>query len=121
MTSPRSRRGDQPPEEPVEPTVGAEESPTTGGEAPEAAPPEPEPTAEPEAAVPEPEPPAEPAPEGVFTASEPAGPCRMCSKPIDAGQQYMVINIGRRVHYEDCADQARAAGYLELRELVSEA
>ncbi len=119
MTSPRSRRqpGDQPPEEPVEPPVGAEESPTTG----EAAPPEPEPTAEPEAAVPEPEPTAEPAPEGVFTASEPAGPCRMCSAPIDVGQQYMVINIGRRVHYEDCADQARAAGYLELRELVSEA
>lgn len=56
--------------------------------------------------------PAEEPPEGVYTAREPAGPCRMCSATIDEGQQYMVINIGRRVHYGDCSDQARAAGYL---------
>lgn len=52
----------------------------------------------------------EPAPE-IHTAQEPAGPCRMCSLPIDVGENYQVINIGRRVHDGDCADQARAAGY----------
>ncbi len=50
--------------------------------------------------------------EGVHTAQEDAGPCRMCSVTIAEGELYMVINLGRRVHYGDCSDQARAAGYL---------
>ena len=58
------------------------------------------------------EPAAEEPPEGVHIAQEPAGPCRMCSSPIDVGERYMVLNIGRRVHFGDCSDQARAAGYL---------
>lgn len=48
----------------------------------------------------------------VDTAQEPAGPCRMCSLPIEVGEPYVIINLGRRVHYVDCIDQARAAGYL---------
>ena len=125
MSTSRSRRrpeDDSPhepeatsPGEPVEPPVSAEESPTTGedtGVAEAAAPPEPE-QPEPPAEVLPTEEPAEERPEGVYTAQEPAGPCRMCSVPIDVGDEYMVLNIGRRVHYGDCADQARAAGYLE--------
>jgi len=56
--------------------------------------------------------PAVPPEATVATAQVPAGPCRMCSFPIDAGQDYVVIKIGRRVHDGACADQARAAGYL---------
>jgi len=107
------------PEEPVEPPVSAEESPTTGedtGVAEAAAPPESQEPESPGEVPPADEPPADQAaeepPEGVYTAQEPAGPCRMCSVLIDVGDQYMVLNIGRRVHYGDCADQARAAGYL---------
>ena len=57
----------------------------------------------------------------VDTAVEDAGPCRMCSFTIEAGQQYVVINLGRRVHYVDCSDQARAAGYLGPIDLIAEA
>lgn len=105
---------------PHDPPAGAQplgEDPGEGATPPEAGgtPPEqPEAgTPEGDAADPEPEdatPADEPAP-GIHTAQEPAGPCRMCSLPIDAGEKYQVINIGRRVHDGACADEARAAGY----------
>ena len=50
--------------------------------------------------------------DAVYTAQEGAGPCRMCSSPIEEGQQYVILTNGRKAHYGDCSDQARAAGYL---------